>query len=211
MNFSFCPAAVAVLTTLSLTFPVKSAAEDAIDSASNQLAIFSQTIHFSLPLDWKLAFSQQQGAMYSAEFVPNTQSLHSWSSMLCVQGFKGMAENIEPQTFIETMAEVYLESCQGEMVFEPLVSSALNGHETARAIIGCTNMPNTHIKSVDGIAFKENSTLGEIGYYMAVRGKHDLFLIHKSVRGDAFNKDNPPFQAENYQEFLSTNLPISLN
>ncbi|GIU41376.1 hypothetical protein TUM4438_05380 [Shewanella sairae] len=177
-----------------------------------QLAIFEQTFNFSLPTDWKLAYSAQQETMYSAEFLPADQELQNWSTMVCVQGFKGVAEDIEPELFLETMANVYLESCQGEMVFESLPSEPLNGHETASAIIGCTKMPNSHIKAIDSTtAYEANHGLGEIGHYTAVKGKSDLYLIHKSMRGDSFSQTNPPLKAQNYQEFLSSITPLSLH
>ncbi|MCL1146784.1 hypothetical protein L2747_12320 [Shewanella marinintestina] len=203
--------------------PLSFADDSSKDSAKNslpkssankqlqQLVIFGQTFNFNLPVDWKLAYSEQQETMYSAEFVPMGQELQTWSSMVCVQGFKGVAEDIEPQEFLETMANVYLESCQGEMVFEDLPSEPLGGHETASAIIGCTQMPNTHIKSIKGVAYSSATSLGEIGHYTVVKGKADLYLIHKSIRGNTFNKANPPVKAHNYQEFLSSIMPLSLH
>ncbi|MCK8044655.1 hypothetical protein MSG37_07140 [Shewanella sp. 1CM18E] len=183
-----------------------------VNQSSQQLVIFEQTINFNLPSDWKLAHSEQQDTMFSAEFVPANQELQTWSSMVCVQGFKGVAEDIEPELFLETMANVYLENCQGEMVFETLPSEPLNGHETASAIIGCTKMPNSHIKSIDKTtAYEANHGLGEIGHYTAVKGKADLYLIHKSIRGDSFSKANPPVKSQNYQEFLSSITPLSLH
>ncbi|MGS0682099.1 hypothetical protein ACVBIL_13135 [Shewanella sp. 125m-7] len=202
------------MSTVLFTFPVYSLSNEAIkvevDKTPQQLAIFSQTFNFSLPLDWKLAFTNQQDDMFSAEFVPASQTLQTWSSMLCVQGFKGLTEDISPQAFLQTMAEVYFESCQGESVFEALASEPLNDHQTASAIIGCTNMPNSHINSVQGIAYGKVLTQGEIGHYTAVRGEQDLYLIHKSIRGEVFTKENPPIKAQNYQEFLSTIMPLSL-
>ncbi|MGS0674880.1 hypothetical protein [Shewanella sp. 125m-1] len=206
--------AAGLLCVIFLAFPSYGLSDEAVtahvDKTPKQLAIFSQTFNFSLPLDWKLAYSNQQETMFSAEFVPASQALQTWSSMLCVQGFKGIAEDVSPQKFLETMAEVYFDSCQGETVFETLQSEPLNGHEAASAIIGCTKMPNSHIKSVAGIAYDEVQTLGEIGHYTAIRGKLDLYLIHKSIRGDAFSKENPPIKAQNQQEFLSSITPLSL-
>ncbi|MCL1137931.1 hypothetical protein [Shewanella pneumatophori] len=190
----------------------KAPSNQTIHQSSQQLVIFEQTINFNLPSDWKLAHSEQQETMFSAEFVPANQELQTWSSMVCVQGFKGVAADIEPELFLETMANVYLENCQGEMVFETLPSEPLNGHETASAIIGCTKMPNSHIKSIDKTtAYEANHGLGEIGHYTAVKGKADLYLIHKSIRGDSFSKANPPVKSQNYQEFLSSITPLSLH
>ena len=176
-----------------------------------QLAIFEQTLNFNLPSDWKLAHSAQLETMFSAEFVPAGQTLQTWSTMVCVQGFKGVAAGIEPQTFLTAMAEVYLETCQGEMIVEHLTSEPLNGHETASAIIGCTLMPNSHLRVAQAQAQTGTSRLGEVGHYTAVKGKSDLYLIHKSMRGDSFSQANPPLKAQNSQEFLSSIRPLSLH
>ena len=187
------------------------ATEPPLQQSAQQLVIFDQTINFNLPANWKLAHSEQQATMFSAEFVPANQELQTWSSMVCVQGFKGVAEDIEPEVFLQTMANVYLESCQGDMVFESLPSEPLNGHETATAIIGCTKMPNSHLKSIDNTnAYEANHGLGEIGHYTAVKGKSDLYLIHKSMRGDNFTQANPPLKSQNYREFLSSITPLSV-
>ncbi|GIU04895.1 MULTISPECIES: hypothetical protein [unclassified Shewanella] len=214
MNSYFTRVAMGMLSAIFFAIPSygvsAEAAEKQVAKAPQQLAIFSQTLNFNLPLDWKLAYSHQQGTMYSAEFVPASQALHTWSSMLCVQGFKDVAEDVSPQAFLETMAAVYFESCQGDTVLEDLPSEPLNDHETASAIIGCTKMPNSHLKSTKAISANEVATQGEIGHYIVVRGKQDLYLIHKSIRGEAFTKQNPPIQADNHQEFLSTITPLSL-
>ncbi|ABV88523.1 hypothetical protein [Shewanella pealeana] len=214
MSSYFPRVATGMLSAIFLAIPSfwvsAGSAETQVAKAPKKLAIFSQTLNFNLPLDWKLAYTQQQGTMYSAEFVPASEALHTWSSMLCVQGFKDVAQDVSPQAFLETMAAVYFERCQGETVLESLPSEPLNNHETASAIIGCTVIPNSHLKSAAAIGTNKVVTQGEIGHYIVVRGKQDLYLIHKSIRGEAFTKQNPPIQAHNHQEFLSSITPLSL-
>ena len=181
-----------------------------VTMTQQQLAIFSQSLSFNLPANWKLAHSEQQQAMFSAEYLPQSQELQTWSSMLCIQGFKDLSEDISPQEFLNSMAGVYLESCQGDMVFEEVASDSINGHDTASAIIGCTKMPNSHVRDSNQSVFDAPVMLGEIGYYTAIRGKQDLYLLHKSLRGETFTKSTPPINNSNSSEFLSDITPLNV-
>jgi hypothetical protein len=185
--------------------------EMTIEKISTHLPIFNQELSFYLPHDWTLVFSQIEGGMFTAEFLPENEALQNWSSMLCIQGFKGLSANIEPRDFLDTMAEAYRENCHGEVLYERVEDEFINGHETASAIMGCTQMPNTHLNELQANAYKEVEHLGEIGHYTAVKGKKDLYLIHKSMRGEAFTSKSVPIGKTNYREFMSAITPFKLN
>ena len=44
-------------------------------STAHQLTIFKQQLGLHFPTNWRLAYSEQSGNMFSAEFVPQQQML----------------------------------------------------------------------------------------------------------------------------------------
>ncbi len=185
--------------------------ESSIDKSPIQLSIFSQKLSFFLPDDWKLAYTQIEDGMYSAEFLPQVEGLNNWSSMVCIQGFEGMAANIKPEDFLDTMVDTYRDNCSGEVIYERVDNEFINGHQTASAIIGCTRMPNSHLNGLEIDFYNEPQRLSEIGFYTAISGEEDLYLIHKSLRGAEFNAINTWVEKKNYHEFMSAVSPFNLN
>ncbi|MDO6776827.1 hypothetical protein [Shewanella sp. 10N.286.52.B9] len=170
---------------------------DATNAAKRELSIFSKSVSFELPIGWNMAFNSSKGNMYKAEFVPAGESLNNWSDLFCIQGFEGLAENIEPERFLNNFASTYQDSCQGEVVYEQLGKTQMGGQEAYHGIIGCTVMANF---LQQGGSVKQQ---GEIGYYAVIKGVEDLYFMHKSMRGDVFNKNSAPLKSTNHRQFMS--------
>ncbi|MCG9720558.1 hypothetical protein [Shewanella sp. Isolate7] len=147
---------------------------------ASQLTIFKQNLGLYFPANWRLAYSEQHGDMFSAEFVPAKEMLAHWSSLYCVQGFKGMAASIDPEAFLDGFAEQYRNTCEGEMHYQKLGASELGGKASYSAMLTCDKMPHTH-RGEQGI----DKPVGEIGHYTVIAGEEDLFLLHQSARGEA--------------------------
>lgn len=179
-------------------------------SHSHVLPVFGQQLGFNLPSGWKQAHYEERDGVFMAEFVPELEALNQWNTLFCVQGFKGMAESASPKQFLDAMAEAYQAACDGEVVYQKLGATQVDGHEGFQAILGCTTMPHVHgATQFNPSAFTSNPQ-GEIGYYTVVSGKKDLYLLHKSMRGDVFSADKPPLQAANSADFISALGPFSL-
>lgn len=179
-------------------------------SHSHVLPVFSQQLGFNLPEGWRKAYHEERAGMFMAEFVPEQEALNQWSALFCVQGFKDMAESVSPEQFLDAMAETYQASCDGEVVYQKLGDTQVDGHDGFQAILGCTTMPNVHgATQFNPMAFTSHPQ-GEIGYYTVVSGDKDLYLLHKSMRGEVFSADKPPLQAANSADFISALAPFSL-
>ncbi|WP_394129104.1 hypothetical protein [Shewanella maritima] len=168
-----------------------------------QLSKFARKFGFLPPLTWKLAFHEIQGDMFMAEFIPADERLNDWSGLVCMQGFKGMANDISPERFLDSMADRYQEFCEGDVVYEKLGSSKVDGLEAVHGLLGCSRMPNIHHAS---IVVERNFTSplkGEMGYFTVVSGSDDLYLIHKSLRGEIFSSETPPLTKDNYRQFMA--------
>ena len=93
------------------------------------------------------AFNEKRGDMTMAEFVPSDESLNNWSRLVCMQGFKGLADDVEPEQFLNSMADTYRQHCQGQVIYQQLGSSKVDGLEAVHGLLGCTSMPNIHSAS----------------------------------------------------------------
>ncbi|MEZ8185889.1 hypothetical protein ACED29_08705 [Shewanella sp. 5S214] len=168
-----------------------------------QLTKLSAKFGFLPPLDWKLAFNEKRGDMTMAEFVPSDESLNNWSRLVCMQGFKGLADDVEPEQFLNSMADTYRQHCQGQVIYQQLGSSKVDGLEAVHGLLGCTSMPNIHSAS----AVIETSFIsplqGEMGYFTVISDDDDVYLIHKSIRTDIFTPDTAPITIDNYRQFMT--------
>ncbi|MFT5235272.1 MAG: hypothetical protein ACI8SK_000934 [Shewanella sp.] len=177
----------------------------------HELSIFDQKLSFTLPKNWKLAFSENKNDMYAAEFTPISDELGDWSSMFCVQGFKGLADSFTPEEFLDSIAESYQDHCRGEVIYQKLGESEVDGHTGYGAIIGCSLMPNTHKSTQFNAGPYTSEPRGEIGHYTAISGDKDIYLLHQSMRGEVFNVETPPLESGNYREFMATIAPYGLS
>jgi hypothetical protein len=170
-----------------------------------QLTDFASKFGFLPPLNWKLAFHEMQGDMFMAEFIPANETLNDWSGLVCMQGFKGLANDIEPQKFLDGMADTYAENCDGKVIYTVLGTSKVEGLNAVHGILGCTVMPNIHHASI--FVEKDFASIpkGEIGFFTVVSGSQDLYLLHKSIRQAVFRENEPPINANNYREFMANN------
>ncbi|WP_299568881.1 hypothetical protein [uncultured Shewanella sp.] len=171
-------------------------------SEQKQLSIFANKVSFDLPVGWKMAFNSEKGNMYKAEFVPAGETLNDWSALYCIQGFKGLATSIDSTQFLDRFSDTYQDACQGSVTYEQLGMTQIGGKEAYHGIIGCTNM-----KSVYGGA-TSRTRQGEIGYYAVLKDTEDMYLIHKSMRGEVFSESNPPLNGSNHRDFISKMLQL---
>lgn len=179
-------------------------------SHTHVLPIFSQKLGFSLPTGWRQAYHEERAGMFMAEFVPEQEALYQWSALFCVQGFKDMAESVSPEQFLDAMAETYQASCDGEVIYQKLGDTQVDGRKGFQAILGCTTMPNVHGATQFNSSAFTSPPQGEIGYYTVVSGSKDLYLLHKSMRGEVFLADKPPLQVANSADFISALAPYTL-
>ncbi|MCL1142420.1 hypothetical protein [Shewanella gaetbuli] len=168
-----------------------------------QLSDFASQFGFLPPLSWKLAFNEMQGDMFIAEFIPANETLNDWSGLICMQGFKGLADEISAQQFLDSMADKYNEHCQGSLVYNALGSSKVAGLDAVHGILGCTAMPDIHNATVFVKDSFKTIPKGEIGFFTVVSGEKDLYLLHKSMRVAVFRENQPPLNENNYREFMT--------
>lgn len=174
-----------------------------VKSVTAVIPIYSQKISFKLPTDWKTAFQDQRSGAFLIEFIPQDEILENWQKMFTIQGFEKRADKTKPIEILDGLALRLKESCGQYSVYEQLGHLTISKHKAFAAIMGCS-------KSLDAKNSSAKKGKSELGYYIAIQGQQDYYLIHKSIRGDSFDKGTMPINLDNADEFLAEFMPIQL-
>jgi hypothetical protein len=176
---------------------------DNIKTLRAVIPIFSQRISIQLPTTWKPAHEDQNSSSYLIEFIPKNESIEAWQNLVSVQGFKNLSFNANPEEFIDRISDGFKRDCEKDVVYTKLGASKIDGYPSYSAILGCANSKKSEINGLQ----KGKS---EIGYFLAIKGESDLYVIYKSIRGDAFDAKKPPINSQNIGNFIVEIKPIEL-
>ncbi len=174
------------------------------------LDIFSVPLEINVPAHWKQIRQEQISDMYSAEFLPEHETLNQWNQLICVQGFNNVSDSVSPDDFMKSLSLAYNENCRGDIIYRPLGDTEVNGYQGVHALLGCTKMPNTHTVQVGEVQSFISDPQGEMGYYTVLVTSNKLILFHKSLRGKVFSPNHPPLSVSNYQAFIGDLFPDRL-
>ena len=122
---------------------------------------------------------QAPGGSYIIEFLPRGQALASWREMLTAQGFQGQTASA-PVVALELLGRQIRQICDHRPFSRERIQEPAPDHYTVLAIIGCSRL---RADRPTGVRKGE----GEFGLYLAVRGKRDLYVVHRSWRGPGFD------------------------
>ena len=174
-----------------------------IDSVKVVIPIYSQRIAFRLPTTWKAASHDQNANVFLIEFTPNNENINSWSNLVSVQGFRNLAERGNSEQFLDSLASRFEAVCGENVVYEKIDALLIDGYKSTTAILGCSDLPSDQPTDI-------GRGQSEIGYYFSIEGEKDIYLIHKSIRGSAFEVEEPPFNKDNISSFIQEFMPIEL-
>jgi hypothetical protein len=172
--------------------------------ATATIPIFNQVIAFTLPAHWKPVHQSATKATYVAEFVPRAESAQAWREMITVQGFRDLAQQprASPINFLAKIAAGMEKVCGGDTVTQSLGAVTVDSYEAQAAIIGCASLPRA--------APGARAGQGEIAYYLAIKGTHELYVIQHAVRGGAFDKRKAPITEANAAQILEALQPVKV-
>jgi hypothetical protein len=176
--------------------PSSKPAAVAAKSVTTSTPIFSQVFVFSLPGGFKPAHENSTPASYMMEFIPQDQTLASWRDMITVQGFRGLARSDKgsPKNLLTTVSSHMEKACGSQALFYSLGDSKVDSFDAYAAIMGCAKIGDR----------------SEIAYYLAIKGREDLYLIQRAFRGAPFDKSRPPVSGANAESIVSVLQPIKI-
>ena len=152
---------------------------DAVDSV---MRVFHQTISFRYPKEWGFhpVYRNQKDFHFIVEFIPKEQTLSSWKDMLTIQGFRDFSKrkDISPEKMVLALRSQFISIAPTMSYFKDVYIGDVNGYSGIIVLMGIKKLP----KSVNP-TFPKGA--GEIGLYLVLKGKNDIYLIHRSWKSDA--------------------------
>ena len=123
--------------------------------------------------------------------------MSQWKDMITVQGFKGVSlqKAYQPEIYLYNHAMAIKRISPEYFVFQEKFRASSGA--MVIALIGCGKLPRSH-PTIQ--ALKRGR--GELGLYMAIKGKKDLILIHRSWNTEAFNSERLPISDEEIDEWI---------
>jgi hypothetical protein len=104
-------------------------------------ALQNENLLAPLPSGFKIGFATERGRMTMSEFVPTSDTVDAWSSMITVQIFHGMA-NADPDAFANALASRWKSACAGGDA-QKIRSGMENGYPVSLWMFACPLNPGT--------------------------------------------------------------------
>ena len=200
---TLCAALLSAPTVYGETFNPIPASSINTPMATTMVPIFSQKLSFQLPTSWHGAYEKNNANMHMIEFIPTSEDINQWENMVSLQGFKGLAKRINSKQFLDSMFASFKSACADHIIYQQLPESLVSGYDSTSAILGCANVPG-------GLLPSKDEPFGEIGYFLSIQGKEDIYLLHKSIRTEPFATGKAPLSKANAKTYFETLLPIEL-
>ncbi|MDR3435961.1 hypothetical protein [Telmatospirillum sp.] len=139
------------------------------------------------PKGWDVAYHDSKGNIDVTEVLPPGQTLKNWTEMLTVQMISGQPVKT-PQDVLTDQVEVIKNACE-DIGAGRLNLAVENGYETALRAIACPK--------------SKQWGDGELSLYKVISGRERAYVVWRSWRGPAFDKEHLPVPAEKTTEWLT--------
>ncbi len=146
-----------------------------------------EQLYLAAPQGWKVGFHDLKGNVEVTELLPPGQTLKDWSAMLTVQLISGGQIN-DTQEILKEQIDRIQNACE-DIGAGPLSVANENGYETAMRAIAC--------------AKSKQWGDGELSLYKVLRGNQRVYIVSRSWRGPAFDKQKLPVPTETTNEWLA--------
>lgn len=159
------------------------------------IPVFSQKLEVAYPNSYKVGPQDSHGNVFIMEMVPKTESPDSWSEMLTVSGYKGLAATQTAQSAMELETNSIKSACPKTFVFEKIDYKQSQNYPAALAIVGCSKHPTMAGKS-------------ELALQLVIQGKKDIYMIKKSFHRAVEAKE--ALSKLNYKKIASEVLSVQI-
>lgn len=122
------------------------------------------------------------------EFIPCHQTLDNWRDYFSITATRGLSTDSSwrPENSLPALGRRMESVCtEGNFVYKLLGNRKVDGRDASAAIVGCA-------KFAISLPTSERRGEGEIGYYVAIKGKTDGILLWRAIRVDSFDPSRPP-------------------
>jgi hypothetical protein len=147
----------------------------------------SEQLFVQPPKGWAVGYHDSKGTVDVTEVLPPGQTLKEWTEMLTVQMMTGLATK-PPQDVLKDQLEIVKNACE-DIGAGQLSLAVENGYETAMRAVACPKSKQ----------WKD----GELSLYKVISAKDRTYVVWRSWRGPAFDKEHLPVPVEITNEWLA--------
>ena len=150
-----------------------------------RVELFGPTLSFMLPEKMQLVTNQRNTVNLLMEFIPQGQSLATWTRMVTIQAYRGLGRSPEPTAAIARRA-FYPAACRNGPIYRDGGERTLAG-DLKRSVIanGCASLP----AGAYPLAMKG---AGEQDFIYVFRDRETIYTLNYAERGAPFAGKAPP-------------------
>jgi len=154
-----------------------------------RIELFGRTLSFLLPEKMQLVTNQRNTVNLLMEFIPQGESLASWTRMVTIQAYRGLGASAQPTPSIARRA-FYPAACKIGPIYrdggERSVASDLKRTVIAN---GCASLP----AGAYPLAMKG---AGEQDFIYLFRDRETVYTLNYAERGAPFAGKSPPLRID---------------
>ncbi len=170
--------------------------------------IFHQNLIYPYPKSWPInpIFRNQTSNHFIVEHIPKDQTLNTWKDMFTIQGFKDAVQAngmTAPKILNLLKQQLYLIAPE-QLYYKEIFTGDINGTPGSIVLMGIKNLPTTLIPELP-------KGVGEIGLYLALQGKQDMYVIHRSWKSSPYTNEQLPMTEIELNKWIDLLKLISLS
>ncbi len=124
-----------------------------------------EVLNRTMPPGFKPGFQTTQGGMVMEEWVPADETVDTWTQMITLQTFSGLA--VAPNQMLQGWGDRMIGACPG-LTHSNIVNGNANAYPTSMLFVSCPDNPQTH--KPENIAAR------------VIRGRDRLYMVQFAFR-----------------------------
>ncbi len=168
--------------------------------------IYSQTLVYSHPKSWPLnpIYRKQTKNHFIVEYIPKNQTLKNWKDMFTIQGFENLvSQGITSIKMLDFIKQKLYSIAPDKFYYDEIFRGDINGVSGVIVLMGIKELPKTLIPELP-------KGVGEIGLYLVLQGKKDIYIIHRAWKGEAYSDKELPMSENELNKWIKLLKKISL-
>ena len=172
-----------------------------VENSFERMPIFHQVLQFPFPLDWPLEplHRELEGGRFVLEFSGAGQSREEWKEKLVIQSFNNANDDVDmnARMLLKMMKEEMRSLNEESFHYEELYSDTVVTRQKVAVLMGLKALP-------------DNKSQGQFGLYMVLEGKHDIYIVQRSWKGRADEKEGFVMARDELEAWLEDFKKIEL-
>jgi len=167
------------------------------------LPMFGQQLVIRQPAQWQMVSSFRNEHQEIVQFLPEGEDAEDWAERISIHAYAGIAAHTTygPDVILRTLGQTLREHCRTEVLTQTLEHLNINGYPAVTRLIGCAQLKETSA---------EATGLGEMGFYLAIKGKQDFYVLGHVLRGSVFSPELAPMNRDNFMAYAEKTSPVML-